>query len=356
VEAPWFVLEPLSSEPVNLVIRLIIKLKQASMANLETHYMGLKLKSPIMVSSSGLSNSIEKIKEAEKYGAGAIVLKSIFEEQIDHEAEFLQNTGAENPESFDYLQGYLTANNIENYYKQIKEAKSSVKIPIIASIHCHSHKKWIEFAQNFEKAGADAIELNIYIIPDDRNKEGRDYEKIYVEIVKQLVKKVKIPVAVKLTYQFTNPLNMIDQFRSVGAKGVVLFNRYYEPDIDIEKFEIINTHTFSVESDLRFALRWAAIIRDRVKGIDTASSTGVHSSTAAIKMILAGVSAVQVCSVLYQKGMSEIEKINSGIELWMRRRGFDTIENFQGLMSYKSIPNPEVYHRSQFMKYFTNFD
>jgi dihydroorotate dehydrogenase (fumarate) len=326
------------------------------MANLDTQYLGLTLKSPIIISSSGLSNSTAKIKEAEKFGAGAVVLKSIFEEQIDHEASYIQNHGTENAESFDYLQGYLTANNIENYYKHIKETKNAVNIPVIASINCHTSKKWIEFARNFEQAGADAIELNIYILPNDRNTDGRDFEKQYIEIVKQIVKKTKIPVSVKLTYQFTNPLNMIDQFRSVGAKGVVLFNRYYEPDIDIEKLDIINSHTFSVESDLRFALRWTAIAYDRVKGIDFASSTGVHNSASAIKMLLAGVNAVQICSVLYQKGMSEIEKINSGIEFWMLRKGFDTIDSFRGLMSYKSIPDPEVYQRSQFMKYFSNFE
>jgi dihydroorotate dehydrogenase (fumarate) len=330
--------------------------KLNNMANLETRYMGLTLKSPVIVSSSGISNSISKVKEAEKYGAGAIVLKSIFEEQIDMEADVLQSKGTESSESFDYLQHYVTSNNLETYYQHIKAVKDAVKIPVFASINCHSNKKWIEFTQNFEKAGADGIELNIYILPVDRNKDGRDFEKNYIEIVKQVVKKTKIPVAVKLTYQLTNPLNMIDQFQSVGAKSVVLFNRFYEPDIDIEKLDMVNSHVFSSEADLRFALRWTAIAHDKVKGIDIAASTGVHNAASAIKLILAGANAVQVCSAIYQKGMGEIEKINSGIEFWMLRKGFDSIESFRGLMSYKSIPNPEVYQRSQFMKYFSNFE
>ncbi len=326
------------------------------MAQLSSEYLGLTLKNPIIVSSSGLTATVNKIIEAEKAGAAAVVLKSVFEEQINYEASSYQNISKESPESFDYLQGYVTANNLDNYLKLIAEAKEKTSIPVIASIHCYSDKKWIDFAQLFEEAGADALELNIYMQPESRNTTGADIEKQYINLVKKVVKKTKIPVAVKLSNQFTNLINMSDRLASVGAKGVVLFNRFYEPDINIEKLEMNSFEVFSNPSDLRFALRWGAIIADKVPDLSIASSTGVHNAEGVIKMILAGADAVQLCSVLYQKGFGEIQKMLDEIETWMAHRGFETLKSIRGLMSYKSVPNPEIYERSQFMKYFSNFE
>jgi len=323
------------------------------MASLETKYLGLTLKSPIIVSSSGLTTSINKIVEAEKNGAGAIVLKSVFEEQINYEANYYQNIGKDNAEAFDYLQGYVTANNIEHYLKLIQEAKANVSIPVIASVNCFSDKKWIDFTKTFADAGADALELNIYLLPDDRKKSASDYEKIYINIVKKVIKQTKIPVSVKLSSGFTNIINMVDNLKGLGTKGVVLFNRLYEPDIDIEKLEITSAPVFSSATDIRTSLRWTALISDQVKGIDISASTGIHSAEGAIKLILAGATTVQLCSVLYNKGMGEIKKIQDGITEWMERRGFENLESIRGLMSYKSIPDPAFYHRSQFMKYFS---
>lgn len=326
------------------------------MANLETKYLGLTLKNPIIVSSSGLTSSVEKIKEAENNGAAAIVLKSIFEEQINHEAESYQMQGKDRPEAFDYLQGYVTGNSIKKQLDLIKEAKQAVSIPIIASVNCFTDKKWVDFSHQFEEAGADALEINIYIMPEDRKQSGSDIEKAYQKIIKKLVKKSNIPVSIKLSYHFTNMVNVVDSIKGLGAKGVVLFNRFYEPDIDIDKMEMTTSSVFSSEADIRFPLRWTAIISDAVKGIDISSSTGVHDSRGAIKMLLAGASTVQICSVLYMKGMGEIKNILEGIEAWMKQRGFDSIDSVRGLMSYKSIPDSMVYQRSQFMKYFSNYE
>ncbi|MFA6403224.1 MAG: dihydroorotate dehydrogenase-like protein [Salinivirgaceae bacterium] len=326
------------------------------MANLQTKYLGLTLKNPIIVSSSGITSSIEKIKEAEKNGAAAVVLKSIFEEQINYEAGHLHKIGKDNAEAFDYLQGYVTSNSLEKHLALIKEAKNSVSIPVIVSINCFSDNKWTDFAKQFEDAGADAIEVNIYICPNDRKKSSTDIEKEYYNIIKKIVKKSKIPVSVKLGYQFTNLIQVVDNIKSLGVKGVVLFNRYYEPDINIDTMELTNNSVFSSESDIRFPLRWTAIISDQVKGIDIASSTGVHNAEGVIKMILAGADAVQVCSILYTKGLGEIRKMLDGTEEWLKLRGFDSIDSIRGLMSYRSIPDPAVYQRSQFMKYFSNFE
>jgi len=326
------------------------------MANLTTKYLGLTLKNPIIVSSSGITSSIEKIKEAEKNGAAAIVLKSIFEEQINYEAENFQRAGKNNAEAFDYLQSYVTSNSLEKHLTLIKEAKKAVSIPIIVSINCFSEKNWTEFAKQFEEAGADAIELNIYICPVDRKHSSSDLEKIYYNIIKKIVKKARIPVSVKLSFQFTNMINVVDNIKSLGVKGVVLFNRYYEPDINIETMELTNNSVFSSESDIRFPLRWTAIISDQVKGIDISSSTGVHDAEGVIKLLLAGADTVQVCSILYTKGLGEIRKMLDGLEEWMKQRGFDSVDMVRGLMSYRSIPDPAVYQRSQFMKYFSNFE
>jgi dihydroorotate dehydrogenase (fumarate) len=326
------------------------------MASLETKYLGLTLKNPLIVSSSGITSSIDKIKEAEKFGASAVVLKSIFEEQINHEAANYQHSGKDNAEAFDYLQGYVSANNLQKHINLIKEAKSAVSIPVIVSINCHSDKNWIEYTKQFEDAGADAIELNIYIMPDDRKKSASDIEKLYYSIIKKVVKKSKIPVSVKLSYMFTNIVNVVDAIKGMGVKGVVLFNRLYEPDINIDTMEMANSAVFSDENDIRFPLRWTAVISDQIKGINIASSTGVHNAQGMIKMLLAGADAVQVCSILYQKGMGEIQNILEGLEDWMRQRGFDNVDSFRGLMSYKSIQDPGIYQRSQFMKYFSNFE
>lgn len=326
------------------------------MANLTTNYLGLSLKNPLIVSSSGLTANLNRIKEAEANGAGAIVLKSIFEEQINQEAAYYQSMSTDNAEAYDYLQGYVSANSLTNHLNLIKEVKKNISIPIIVSINCFSDRKWTDFAKQFEEAGADALELNIYIFTDDRKKTADDYEKIYLNIVKKIVKNTSIPVSVKLSQNFTNIVNFVDKIKGVGAKGVVLFNRFYEPDIDINKLELKSSNVLSNPNDLRFGLRWTAIVSDQVQGIDISTSTGVHSAEACIKMLLAGATSVQLCSLLYNKGMKEIKTILEGIENWIDEKGFDNIERFRGQMNYKNINNKNIYQRSQFMKYFSNME
>jgi dihydroorotate dehydrogenase (fumarate) len=326
------------------------------MANLETQYLGLTLKNPIVVSSSGLTNSLDKIKEIEKAGAGALVLKSIFEEQINHETADVQSESKQYAEAYDYLQNYVKANNVDKHLHLIKEAKKEVSIPIIASINCVSSGNWTDFAKQFETAGADALELNVFILPTSKHLNAAEQEEKYYKIVEEVIKTVTIPVSVKISYHFTNPIQVVDRLYALGAKGVVMFNRFYEPDIDIDKLEMTAGSVFSCAADLRHTLRWAAIVADEVKEVNISASTGVHDEKAAIKAILAGASTVQVCSVLYQKGIGEITKIVDGLEKWMNQRGFDSIKTIKGLMSMKSVSNPDAYYRSQFMKYFSNFE
>ncbi|MBN2683382.1 MAG: dihydroorotate dehydrogenase-like protein [Bacteroidales bacterium] len=327
------------------------------MAKLETTYMGIKLKNPIIVSSSGLTNTIEKIKKIEEAGAGAVVLKSLFEEQINFDAGNYLNQGQNDyPEAEDYVRNYVKNNTVDSYLELIETAKIKTKIPIIASINCVSASDWTSFASKIEKAGADGLELNINIVPTDKEKSSAEIEKTYFEILEKVKASTKLPVAVKIGQQFSNILYLVNQLHYRKADAVVLFNRFYEPDINATKLEMDSASVFSHPSDLRHSLRWIGIISDKIEKIDIAGSTGVHDGEAAFKQILAGASAVQVCSVLYKKGVKEISNIVTELEKWMEKHKFSSIADFKAKMNYSKIGNPLVYQRSQFMKYFSSME
>lgn len=324
------------------------------MINLSTNYLGLTLKSPLIISSSGLTNSVEKIRKFEELGAGAVVLKSIFEEQINYEAGLLVENGL-SPEAHDYITGYSKTNALEEHLKLIEEAKKAVKIPVIASINCMTVNEWISFAKDIENAGADALELNVFFVASDIGKSSEKYEKLYNDLIIKVKEVTNIPVSVKIGYHFTNLTGMVNNLYVRGAKGVVLFNRFYEPDIDIENLKITSSGVFSTAADIRQSLRWVGIISDRVEKIDIAASTGVHDGKAVIKQILAGARAVQICSVLYKKGEDQVKVILDELVAWMSKKGFKTIDEFRGKLNCSNIPDPLMYERSQFMKYFSNY-
>ncbi len=328
------------------------------MVNLATTYMGLKLKNPIIIGSSGLTNSVENIKEAAANGAAAVVLKSLFEEQIHHSASHTlqQNeTGNYYPEAEDYIRNYTRHNDVDNYLKLIRDSKKAVDIPIIASINCVSSHEWIEFAHKIEEAGADALELNIFILPSDPHRDGDDNEKIYFEILEKLTKTIKIPIAVKISYYFSSLSKMALKLSWTGISGIVMFNRFFSPDIDIEKFEIKATNVFSQPSELSVSLRWVAMLSTKVH-CDIAASTGVHDGKSVIKQLLAGAKAVQVASVIYKKGFKEITLMLDELEEWMTRHNFSTVDQFIGKMSVKEADNPAAYERVQFMKHFSGIE
>lgn len=322
------------------------------MVELSVSYAGLKLKSPIVVSSSGLTNSVSRIKSMESAGAGAVVLKSLFEEQIQFEIGSME-TGGDYPEANDYLRTYARENSISNYLKLISEAKESVKIPVIASVNCYSSDEWTDFTKQMEEAGADAIELNIYYLANNRKKDPRDYEKVYLDIVEQVKKRVSIPVTVKLGWQFTNLAWMAEQIKIRGASGIVLFNRFYAPDIQTDDLTMGAAEVLSSPADIRNSLRWVGILSTEVDKIDIAASTGVHSGLGAVKMLLAGASAVQVCSVLYRNGVDYIREIVKEMKTWMEKKQYNSISEFRGKMSYGNIDDPAAYERAQFIKYFS---
>lgn len=326
------------------------------MINLKTSYLGLSLKNPIIVSSSGLTNSIEKLKNIEENGAGAVVLKSLFEEQINYEAGHLISKSDDYPEAEDYIRNYVKSNSVEAYLKLIEDAKRNLSIPVFASINCVSATDWTSFAKQIEEAGADALELNIYILPTDKNESSSDMEQTYYDIVEKVKKKINIPLVVKLGYNFTNLINVINRLSTMGVAAVVLFNRFYEPDIDIDNFHLISSEIFSSSSDLRLSLRWVAIVADKIKNLEISASTGIHDGKATIKQLLAGAQTVQVCSTLYINGNKQIKNILNEIEIWMEKFDYNQIEDFRSKMSYNNIKNPAAYQRAQFMKYFSSVD
>lgn len=328
------------------------------MANLSTSYMGFNLKNPIIVGSSGLTNSVENIIEIEKNGAGAVVLKSLFEEQINHMINKTMHNQGDTfgyPEADDYISNYTRDNDIDVYLKLIKGAKEAVDIPVIASINCVSSADWISFASKMQEAGADGLELNIFILPSDPKRDAAQNEAVYFDIIEKVKKEVTIPVAIKISSYFSGMANMALKLSWTGIKGMVLFNRFFSPDIDIDNFKVTATNVFSHPEELAMSLRWVAMLSSRLH-CDVAASTGVHDGPAVIKQLLAGAKAVQIASVLYKKGFGEIGGMLKDLEAWMDKHNFESLDDFVGKMSIKEIENPAAFERVQFMKHFAGIE
>ncbi len=335
------------------------------MVDMSTNYMGLQLKNPIIAGSSGLTGSVKKIQEIEKKGAGAIVLKSIFEEEIAYEySDFIEREsksgpppkyfdfdGRKNPIDFyDYI---IREDNLKKYIQLIQESKNYVSIPVIASINCYHHSaEWISYAKQLEQAGADALELNMFFLPSNFSRSSEETEKLYFQVIEKILKEVSIPVALKISYYFTDLGPMIQKFSNTGIKGLVLFNRFFNPDFDIDKFKVVPSYVVSTPADLSISLRWMAIMAQRVN-CDLAASTGVHDGDAVIKQILAGADAVQVVSCLYNNGIVYLEQLLDRLESWMVTKGFKQLSDFKGKMSQNKSADPSMYERAQFMRYFS---
>lgn len=315
----------------------------------ETTYAGLKLQTPVIVGSSSLTNSAKKNLAAEKAGAGALVLKSLFEEQI------LLDTGGfdtyEYPEAEDYIKNYLRAGHLTDYLNLVSDTKRVCTIPVIASINCYSTEGWIDFSHKIELAGADALELNIFMLNTSKQFNSEEYIKSYVDIVRKVKATISIPLIVKIGQNHSNVVWLVEQLKAAGAAAVVLFNRFYQPDIDIQNMKMSLTDVFSDPSELYNILRWVGIVSGKVPEINIAASTGIHSLDAPIKAILAGASAVQICSAIYKNDLGIISQMNTVLDEWMIKNGFESVAEFKGKLNYENISNPSLYERSQFLKY-----
>lgn len=321
------------------------------MSDLKTTFAGLTLKNPIIISSSGLTNSAVKNKKLEEAGAGAVVLKSLFEEQIALETAQMQNS-VYYPEGGDYLVEALRGHKLSEYLRLIKESKESCRIPIIASINCYSDNEWTNFATEIEKAGADALEINILSLQTDELYEWGSFEQRHIDILKHVKQHINIPVIMKLGNNLTNPVALINQLCANGAAAVVLFNRFYQPDIDIDKVKQSAGQIFSSHSDLGNSLRWVGIASAAVCQIDYAVSGGVHNEKDVIKAILAGASAVEICSTIYKDGNEVIKPMLNTFSKWMNDKGYEYISQFKGILNTTDLRGINTFERTQFLKYY----
>jgi dihydroorotate dehydrogenase (fumarate) len=324
------------------------------MSTISTSYLGLELSSPVIAGSSNFTSKVESIKQAEAAGAGAVILKSLFEEQIVSLAGSMLSKDPY-PEADDYLQYYTRTNSVESYLELIAAARESVNIPVIASINCFSKKGWTDFAVEIEKAGASALEVNIFFLPVDKHQSGADAEDMYYKIVESLTSKLKIPVSIKISMRFSNLLNFAMQLHNHGASGIVMFNRFYEPDFDINSMSVIPASVLSNPVEQRYVLRWIGMVSAQDIKMDISASTGVFAGEDAIKYLLAGASTVQVCSALYKRGFSVITEINEMLHKWMDDKEFESLADFRGRLNYKNIDNPSLFERSQFMKHYSSY-
>jgi dihydroorotate dehydrogenase (fumarate) len=324
----------------------------AAMTDLSTTYMGLSLANPIIAGSSGLTGTAKGVQEAEAGGAAAVVLKSIFEEEIASEyAEVLAEAKAKGMslESYDYYDYEIRGDRIAAYKDLVREAKTSVSIPVIASVNCTYSREWTSFAKELERAGADGLELNMFFLPSDLKRSSEEREREYFAVVERVRKEVRIPVALKVSPYFSTLAQMIQKLSKTGVSALVLFNRFYSIDFDVETLAVTAANALSTPAEIAAPLRWIALMSNRV-GCDLAASTGIHDGTAVIKQLLAGARAVQTVSSLYKNGVGAIRAMLVELEAWMDRHGFKAIADFRGKMSQAASEDPAVYERVQFMK------
>ena len=324
------------------------------MTQLKTTFAGLSLRNPIIISSSSLTNSAEKNKKLELAGAGAIVLKSVFEEQIMMEAHHMATYGS--PEGDDYLSTYVRSHALNEYISLIEQTKKLCTIPVIASINCFSNSEWTDFARTVETAGADALEINILSLQTEKEYQCGSFEQRHIDIVSSIKKQISIPVIVKLGSNLTNPVALINQLYANGAAAVVLFNRFYQPDIQIDNLTFTTASVMSSPSELSDRIRWTAIASAEVPQLDYAISGGVHSGKGVIKSLLAGASAVEICSTIYQHGNEMIGRMKQELSEWMDDKGFNSIAQFKGKMNAAAAGEVNPFERTQFMKYYSNHE
>lgn len=322
--------------------------------DLTTTYMGLRLRSPLVPSASPLSESIDNIQRMEEAGAAAVVMHSLFEEQLQRERYELHHHLTHGTESFAEALTYfpeLSSFRVgpEAYLEHIRQAKEKTSIPIIASLNGCSVGGWTRYAKQIEQAGADALELNVYNVPTDANLPGEQIEQAYIDILKTVKAIATIPVAIKLSPYFTNMANMAKQLDRAGANALVLFNRFYQPDINLEMLEVEPNVLLSTPQSMRLPLRWMAILYGHVHA-SLAATSGIHSGRDVLKMLMTGADVTMLCSVLLRHGIDQIRVIEQEMRQWMEEHEYESVRQLQGSMSQKHCPNPSAFERAQYMR------
>lgn len=319
-----------------------------------TKYLGLDLKSPIIVGSCGLTADVDKMVEMEKAGAGAVVLKSVFEEQIIYDIK--RNTHVVAPtdnygDSYEYIAAHVADDSLSKHFQMIRDAKKRLTIPVIGSINCFSYENWLTYAIKFLEAGCDALELNMAILPYETSLSADDVERTFSQIINTLRKSISIPVSIKVGTYFTDMAKQMQQLSWMGIQGVTMFNKSVQVDIDIEKETLQNASYLSNPEDLYNTLRWVAILSKKMR-CDISASTGVYTADDVVKMLLAGATTVQVVSSLYKNGIGTIAQLNQGLNAWMEKKGYNSLSQFRGKLAVQPNDKASVAMRTQFMKYF----
>jgi dihydroorotate dehydrogenase (fumarate) len=329
------------------------------MIDLSTKYLGLKLRNPLVVSASPLCKDITNLRHMEDCGASAVVLHSLFEEQINLESNELDRflwdgseLGAESTSIFPDLGDYNIGPH--GYLEHIRQAKQSISIPVIASLNGVSRGGWVSYAREMQQAGADAIELNVYFIPAEPGATSADIEKLYLDLVSEIRQTVSIPVAVKIGPYFSAFANMAQRLEAAGANGLVLFNRFYQPDFDLDALEVKPTVTLSNSSELLLRLHWTAMLHGQIHA-DIAITGGVHTAEDVVKSMMAGAKVTMLASALLQNGVGYLRPLRNQLEAWLERKEYQSIEQMQGSMSHKNVPNPKAFQRSNYMKVLSSY-
>ncbi|HWR35008.1 MAG TPA: dihydroorotate dehydrogenase-like protein [Clostridia bacterium] len=329
------------------------------MTDLRTKYLGLQLNNPIVVSAGPLCKDVANIRKMEDAGAGAVVLHSLFEEQINIESNeldrFLWNSADVSAESQSYFPDMQTYNlGPDAYLEHIRKAKSAVKIPVIASLNGVSKGGWVRYAKDMEQAGADAVELNIYFLPTDPAMASADVENMYVELVAAVKSTLKIPVAVKIGPFFSAMGNMAQRFDKAGADALVLFNRFYQPDFDLDALEVVPNLVLSRSNELKLRLHWVAILFGKIKA-DMAITGGVHTAEDIVKSIMAGAKVAMTTSALLEHGIEYVSTLRTNLGGWLEEHEYDSIAQMQGSMSQKNVAHPAAFERANYMKVLSSY-
>jgi dihydroorotate dehydrogenase (fumarate) len=330
------------------------------MVDLTTTYLGFRLRTPLVASASPLSKSVDLVRGLETAGAAAVVLYSLFEEQITHESrelDYYLNRGTHSyAEALSYFPDLVHYNvGPDDYLSHLRRVKRAVDIPVIGSLNGVSPGGWVDYARMIEQAGADALELNIYYLPTDPDQSGAQVEHTYVELVRAVRARVAIPLAVKLSPYLTALPNLARRVVEAGADGLVLFNRFYQPDLDLENLDVVPGVTLSTSADLRLPLRWTAILYGRVRA-DLALSGGVHTATDALKAMMAGANVAMLTSALLQHGPGRLQHILADLQAWMEEHEYESIEQMRGSMSQRHVAAPAAFERANYMRALNSFD
>jgi dihydroorotate dehydrogenase (fumarate) len=328
--------------------------------DLSTTYLGMQLRSPLVPSASPLSNEIDGIKRMEDAGAGAVVLYSLFEEQLELDQLEIHYHLMQGTDRFDEARSFFPEPEElhigpEGYLNHIRKAKEAVSIPIIASLNGISTGGWIKFAQKIEQAGADGLELNIYQIPTDIDMSSAAVEQEYIDIVKAVKDAIGIPVAVKISPYFTNMANMAKRLDAAGANALVLFNRFYQPDIDLEELDVRPNVLLSTPQAMRLPLRWIAILHGRITA-DLAATSGIHTAADAIKMLMAGANVTMMASALLEHGIDHLRTVEQDMRQWLEEREYVSVQQMRGSLSQKKSADPSAFERAQYMRAISSYD